>query len=158
MTKTLFFRHVCVEEERKRSGQEKSGRTRRAVLVLSPTSCFYLSSCFSVFLLLITVLITGWKSSLGLPWWHSGQESACQGRRCEFHPRVGKILLEEGMANHLSLLAWRIPVDGGAWRTSVQGVAESATAEHAGPHKLSVVAWFPFCPSVREPGILSVSL
>ena len=51
------------------------------------------------------------------------------------------------MATHLSLLAWRIPVDGGAWRTSVQGVAESATTEHAGPRELSVVAWFPFCPS-----------
>ena len=67
MTKTLFFRHVCAEEERKRSGQEKSGRTRKGVLVLSPASHLYLLSCFSVFLLLITGLITGWKSSLGLP-------------------------------------------------------------------------------------------
>ena len=29
---------------------------------------------------------------------------------------AGKILLEEGMATHSSILAWRIPMDRGAWR------------------------------------------
>ena len=33
--------------------------------------------------------------------------------------------LEEGMATHSSLLAWRIPMDGGAWRATVHGVAKS---------------------------------
>ena len=28
----------------------------------------------------------------GLPWWVSGKEPACQGRRCRFNPWVGKIL------------------------------------------------------------------
>ena len=35
--------------------------------------------------------------------------------------------LEEGMATHSSILAWRIPVDRGAWRATVHGVAKSWT-------------------------------
>ena len=38
--------------------------------------------------------------------------------------------LEEGMATHFSILAWRIPMDRGAWRATVQEIAkESDTAE-----------------------------
>ena len=33
--------------------------------------------------------------------------------------------LEEGIATHSSILAWRIPLDRGAWRATVHGVAES---------------------------------
>ena len=33
--------------------------------------------------------------------------------------------LEEGMATHSSILAWRIPEDRGAWQSTVHGVAES---------------------------------
>ena len=33
--------------------------------------------------------------------------------------------LEEGMAAHTSILAWRIPMDKGAWRATVHGVAKS---------------------------------
>ena len=36
-------------------------------------------------------------------------------------------LLEEGMATHSSIIAWRIPVDRGAWRATVNGVAKSQT-------------------------------
>ena len=35
--------------------------------------------------------------------------------------------LEEGMATHSSMLAWRIPMDRGAWRTPVHGVKMSWT-------------------------------
>ena len=35
--------------------------------------------------------------------------------------------LEEGMATHSSILAWRIPMDRGAWRATVHGVTESRT-------------------------------
>ena len=44
----------------------------------------------------------------GLPWWFSGKESTCSAGD------TGSILgqedpLEEGMASHSSILAWRIP-------------------------------------------------
>ena len=35
--------------------------------------------------------------------------------------------LEEGMATHSSILAWRIPMDRGAWCATVHGVTKSQT-------------------------------
>ena len=35
--------------------------------------------------------------------------------------------LEEGMATHSSILAWRNPMDRGAWQATVHGVAKSWT-------------------------------
>ena len=35
--------------------------------------------------------------------------------------------LEEGMATHSSILAWRLPMDRGAWRAAVHGVAKDTT-------------------------------
>ena len=35
--------------------------------------------------------------------------------------------LEEGMATHSSILAWRIPMDRGAWRATVHEVAKNQT-------------------------------
>ena len=60
----------------------------------------------------------------------SGKEPTCQFRR---HKEMrGWSLspedpLEEGMATHSSILAWRIPMDWGAWRATVHGVAKSQT-------------------------------
>ena len=39
-------------------------------------------------------------------------------------PGLGRSL-EEGMAMHSSILAWRISMDRGAWWVTVHGVAES---------------------------------
>ena len=45
-----------------------------------------------------------------------------------------KIPLEEGMATHTSILAWRVPLDRGAWWAAAHGVAKSwtqlSTAQH----------------------------
>ena len=60
------------------------------------------------------------------------EKPACQRRRHKrrrFDPWIGKIPLEEGMATHSSILAWRIPMDRGAWQTTVHRVAESDVAE-----------------------------
>ena len=35
--------------------------------------------------------------------------------------------LEEGMAAHCNVLAWRIPMDRGAWRATVHGAAKNWT-------------------------------
>ena len=35
--------------------------------------------------------------------------------------------LKEGMATHSSILAWRVPMDKGAWWTTVHGVTKSQT-------------------------------
>ena len=35
--------------------------------------------------------------------------------------------LEEGLATHASIPAWRIPMDSGAWQATVHGVAKSQT-------------------------------
>ena len=35
--------------------------------------------------------------------------------------------LEKGMATHFSILAWRIPMDRGAWWAIVDGVTKSQT-------------------------------
>ena len=37
--------------------------------------------------------------------------------------------LQEGMATHSSILAWRIPMDRGAWRASLWGCKESDMTE-----------------------------
>ena len=41
--------------------------------------------------------------------------------------------LVEGIATHSSVLAWRVPMDRGAWRAAVHGVAKGWTqlSEHA---------------------------
>ena len=35
--------------------------------------------------------------------------------------------LEEGTATHSSILAWRIPMDRGAWQVPVNGITENQT-------------------------------
>jgi len=62
----------------------------------------------------------------GLPWWLRQYRICLQCGRSGFNPWVEKIL-EEGMATHSSILAWRIPMDRGAWWATVHVVAKSQT-------------------------------
>ena len=43
--------------------------------------------------------------------------------------------LEESMATHSSILAWRIPMDRGAWRATVHGVTELDMTEQLSMQK-----------------------
>ena len=61
----------------------------------------------------------------------NGKEFACSVRD---YLSLGWVLslgwedpLEEGMASHSSILAWRIPMARGAWRARAHGVAKSQT-------------------------------
>ena len=44
--------------------------------------------------------------------------------------------LEEGMAIHSRIIAWRIPKDRRAWRVTVHGVTKSQTQPRTAQHKL----------------------
>ena len=44
-------------------------------------------------------------------------------------PGLGRSPGGKGMATHSSILAWRIPMDRGAWWDTVHGVTESDTTE-----------------------------
>ena len=71
-----------------------------------------------------------WVGLLQLPRWHtSGKEAACQCRRCKGWVRsLGREdPLEKEMATHSSVLAWRIPMDRGAWLATAHGVIKSRT-------------------------------
>ena len=62
---------------------------------------------------------------LGFPGGTSGKKPTCQ---CRGHKRLGpdpwEAPLEESMGTHSSVLAWRIPMDRGAWRATVHGVTK----------------------------------
>ena len=61
---------------------------------------------------------------MGFPGGSDGKESACNAGNLGLIPGSGRFL-EEGMATHSSILAWRIPMDRGAWWATVFGVAKS---------------------------------
>ena len=56
----------------------------------------------------------------GLPGGSDDKESACNAGDLGWEDP-----LEEGMATHSNILAWRIPMDRGAWQAAVHGVAKS---------------------------------
>ena len=62
------------------------------------------------------------KHFLGFPGVSDGKESACNPGGLGWED-----LLEEGMATHSSILAWKIPTDRGAWQVEVHEVAKSQT-------------------------------
>ena len=67
-----------------------------------------------------------------LPWWLSGKKNlpiVQETQETWVHSLGWEDPLEEGMAPYSSLLAWRIPMDRGAWRAAARGVAESDMTE-----------------------------
>ena len=56
----------------------------------------------------------------------AGKESACNAGDPGSIPGLGDPL-EEGMVTHSWILAWRVPMDRGAWRATVHGVTKSQT-------------------------------
>ena len=63
----------------------------------------------------------------GFPDGSDGKESTCNEGDLGSIPELGRFPLEEGMATHCSILAWRIPMDRGAWWATAHGVATSWT-------------------------------
>ena len=78
---------------------------------------------------LITVFFGDWWGD-GASLWLRSLEPTCQCRRhegCRFNPWEGKTPLEEEMATYSSILAWKNPVDIGAWQATVHGVSKNWT-------------------------------
>ena len=62
----------------------------------------------------------------GFPGGSDGKESACSAGDLGSITGLGRSP-GEYMATHSSILAWRIPMDRGAWRATVRRVAKSRT-------------------------------
>ena len=63
---------------------------------------------------------------LDFPGSSAGKESTCNAGDPGSIPGL-EDPLEEGMATHSSILAWRSPMDRGAWQATAHGVAKSQT-------------------------------
>ena len=61
---------------------------------------------------------------MGFPGVSDGKEATCNAGDLVSIHGLGRSL-EEGMAAYSSILAWRIPMDRGAWRAIVHGVTKS---------------------------------
>ena len=73
---------------------------------------------------------------LGLPWWLRIHQPAM--RETWVWSLGWEDPLQEGMATHSSILAWRIPMDREAWGAAVHGVTKSRTrlsTQHRGQHR-----------------------
>ena len=80
------------------------------------------------------------KLDTGFPGGSDGKESTCNGGDLGLIP-CWEDPLEDGIATHSSILAWRIPMDRGAWQAIVHGIANSQTqlSDKAHTHIQSLV-------------------
>ena len=91
------------------------------------------------FVYLIYISLTIVKKSLGFQGGSEVKKITCQCRRCRwcgFNPWIGKIPWRRAWQ---SILAWRIPIDRGAWQATVHGVAD--TTEQLSTHNISGQGW-----------------
>ena len=54
-------------------------------------------------------------------------DSVCKESACNAGDLSWEDPMKEGMATHSTIVAWRIPMDRGAWQAAVHGVAKSRT-------------------------------
>ena len=90
---------------------------------------FCLVNCLQHFLKVVEVRYKQYiahTESWGLPCGSDGKESACNVGDLDLISVLGRSP-GGGHATHSSILAWRIPMDRGAWRAAVYGVAKSRT-------------------------------
>ena len=73
-----------------------------------------------------TLQFFSFLGGVGFPGGSDGKESAWNVGDLGCIP-VWQDPMEEGMATHSSIVAERIPMDRGAWRATVHGVAKSQT-------------------------------
>ena len=64
-----------------------------------------------------------------------GKESIWKAEDLVLNPWLGSFP-EKEMATHFGILAWRIPMDRGAWRAIVHGVSKSQTRLSTPQHKV----------------------
>ena len=88
-----------------------------------------------------------------VPWWLRGKEPACQRRRLGFDPWVRKTTLEEELASHSSVLAWRIPwteEPGGLQSVGLQRVRQDLATE---PARTSLLRILSTAPELEDSGV-----
>ena len=85
---------------------------------------FFLKSCYLKFIFLGSQLIHFW-----LLWWLSGKESNCNAGDLGSTPGLGRYP-EEGNSNPLQSSFLGNPMDRGAWRVTVHGVAKESDTNY----------------------------
>ena len=74
-------------------------------------------------------LLVGNMGQRSFPGGSDGKKSTCNA--VTYVPSLGwEDPLEEDMATYSSILAWRLPINRGAWRATVHGLAESDMTDH----------------------------
>ena len=71
-------------------------------------------------------LISNYNIFIGFSGGSDGKEFTCNAGNLGLISRV-EDPLEESKAIHSSILAWRIPIDRGAWKATVHGITGSQT-------------------------------